>query len=272
MPRPPSRRKASSIGQFKAKAQAQRRQQIEHGGYPQGLALPSLCPTGPATSAPITVPTRAIETVNPWALSFSRYRSLRALMAPEMTAVSNPKRSPPNAPLTVALAKLKLSRIGIPVVFNFQLIVQTETSTANRMTALPLPCSPHATEVRAMPLPAADQEPISAPLQRAPELPTEPAAVFARRAPGQRHFGIQIDAIAGFKHFGHAACIQLQLAFQHINQAAHLLAVFRRRQGSARRETPPSALSGEATPRPSSAECILPRRARDRRSADGPCA
>src|ERR1700734_484492 len=85
--------------------------------------LPSLCPTWPAASAPITVPTNPIATVNPFSFGFNPYKRTSASIAPEITTVSKPKSKPPRAPVTVALISWEFSRILFPL--KFQTIVQT---------------------------------------------------------------------------------------------------------------------------------------------------
>ncbi len=64
----------------------------------------------PALRAPIIVPIKALEVVNPCQKSLSPHSVCRAPSAPEMTAVSNPNRSPPNAATSALPIKYVLKR------------------------------------------------------------------------------------------------------------------------------------------------------------------
>jgi hypothetical protein len=57
----------------------------------------------PDTSEPTTVPIRLAATVNPSHPEVSDHSSCMVLSAPEITAVSNPKRKPPRAAINEAL-------------------------------------------------------------------------------------------------------------------------------------------------------------------------
>jgi hypothetical protein len=61
-----------------------------------------MSPGLPAAIDPITVPINAMETVNPSVESVKPKYGLRNSVVPEITAVSNPKRKPPNADTNVA--------------------------------------------------------------------------------------------------------------------------------------------------------------------------
>src|SRR5215475_10354275 len=63
----------------------------------------------PARRAPATVPQTAIATVNPRPRSESSKALRRALVVPEITAVSNPNNNPPKAATTVLFTSVKLS-------------------------------------------------------------------------------------------------------------------------------------------------------------------
>src|SRR5439155_14803985 len=62
----------------------------------------------PASIAPKIVPSSALETVTPSNPGVRLYVRVRSPMAPAMTAVSKPKRSPPRAATTAPFTRYKL--------------------------------------------------------------------------------------------------------------------------------------------------------------------
>src|SRR5229473_1739222 len=72
---------------------------------------PNLSPGIPASMDPRIVPQSAAETVIPRAAGDRRNVSVSACVVPAITAVSNPKRSPPSAATTVLFRRYELSFI-----------------------------------------------------------------------------------------------------------------------------------------------------------------
>src|SRR5713101_4671191 len=73
---------------------------------------PNLSPGIPASMDPRIVPQSAAETVIPRAAGDRRNVSVSACVVPAITAVSNPKRSPPSAATTVLFKRYELSFIA----------------------------------------------------------------------------------------------------------------------------------------------------------------
>src|SRR5712664_3575700 len=111
MPRPPMKRKRTSVLQFQAKAQPRAETRYSTAMARRLSRRPNLSPGIPASMDPRIVPQSAAETVIPRAAGDRRNVSVSACVVPAITAVSNPKRSPPSAATTVLFRRYELSFI-----------------------------------------------------------------------------------------------------------------------------------------------------------------
>src|SRR5271168_1468147 len=102
IPSPPIKRDTSSAGQFHANAQPTDDTKYNTAINRKLSRRPYFSPGRPPVIAPITVPASAEETVTPRDHSERWNSNFNARVAPEITAVSNPKSNPPSA-ATIAL-------------------------------------------------------------------------------------------------------------------------------------------------------------------------
>ena len=70
---------------------------------------PYFSPGSPEKMAPMTAPASAAATVMPSCAGVSEKLGTRVRVVPEITAVSNPKRSPPSAPTRVERTRYRFS-------------------------------------------------------------------------------------------------------------------------------------------------------------------
>src|SRR5580698_7273282 len=99
MPRPPMKRAIRNESQFQAKEQPSADSTYKAAVMRRVARLPIFCPILPADMAPITVPQRAMDTVKPRLTGLREKYSERVCVVPAITAVSNPNKRPPSAPV-----------------------------------------------------------------------------------------------------------------------------------------------------------------------------
>src|SRR5215472_17230767 len=104
---PPTMRNKRSAGQLQASAHPRADAKYKAPNAARHLRRPYRSLGGPAPSDPKTVPHNALETVTPSIAGDSENVSLSAFVVPAMTAVSNPKSSPPNAPTSALRSRYK---------------------------------------------------------------------------------------------------------------------------------------------------------------------
>ncbi len=117
-PNPPMKRKATKADQFHAMAQPRPETRYRTAITRRLSRRPKRSPGKPASIAPRTVPKSALNTVTPKRKGVRLYVWVRALVVPEMTAVSNPNRRPPSAATIVLFSKVAFSFMRTPAVRN----------------------------------------------------------------------------------------------------------------------------------------------------------
>src|SRR5688572_10176855 len=96
-PRPPTNLKKRNVYQSIESAEPTAETKNNTAIQNNVFLRPSLSEGIPPSIAPATVPINAMETVRPCSKTSSRHSSCIFCSAPEITAVSNPKRNPPKA-------------------------------------------------------------------------------------------------------------------------------------------------------------------------------
>ena len=102
---PPMNRANTNEPQFQANAHPIAESRYRIASMRRLARRPYLSPGYPAIIDPITVPQSALDTVRPSVPGVRPKTSVRARVAPAITAVSKPNRRPPRAATIVALSK-----------------------------------------------------------------------------------------------------------------------------------------------------------------------
>src|SRR5258708_1078427 len=113
IPRPPMKRKRTSADQSHATAQPRAETRYSTAIARKLSRRPNLSPGSPARMDPKMVPQSAAETVIPKAAGDRWNVSVSAWVVPAITAVSNPKRSPPSDATRVLFKRYEL-RVIVP--------------------------------------------------------------------------------------------------------------------------------------------------------------
>src|ERR1017187_1409334 len=103
---PPSQRKKSSAYQFHARAQPSAAITNSTASIASTGRRPHQSAGRPTRARPTTVPSSALDTVNPRRLSLSMYTWRKASVVPEITAVSKPNSSDPRAATTALITRI----------------------------------------------------------------------------------------------------------------------------------------------------------------------
>src|SRR5690606_19961394 len=96
-PTPPMNRKIKNIPQPVARPEPSADTRYSTATMSRLILRPYLSAGTPPYRAPMTVPMRAMETVSPCSKGLEFQSTCRVCSAPEITAVSKPKRKPPRA-------------------------------------------------------------------------------------------------------------------------------------------------------------------------------
>ena len=126
MANPPIARNTINAAQLQAKAHPAEESRYKAPNALKQRRRPYRSLGVPAPNEPRTVPHNALETVIPSVAGESANVSLSALVAPEMTAVSKPKRSPPKPATRELRSKYPLSEIAIALPATVVLVLTTQ--------------------------------------------------------------------------------------------------------------------------------------------------